>query len=669
VRVRFVALACVVFAGGTALAQAPQPTPAPPVDPAPGDATAPSPPALTSVPAPAQTKKQTDTERRLAATAKCNAHEDCDWMATLSSLERASVRRSLAAANLELEPSPWGKPIGRVHVHTEDVFAEKNWLRFFNLFHATTREDYVKAELTIGENEVWDDDRIQESQRRVKDQLYHSVVVLVPVKSADAGKVDLFLITRDIWSLRLNSKYQVQDCESVWYNPLRGCSLTDLQISLSENNFFGRRKTVALGFVMDQGAISAGPLYIDKNFLLTEHHLDLRVSVNRIFTRRALDVVTQDLTRVPTNDPKGFQDGGGLHAEGTAATITLSKPLWSLASKWALAGAVTYRNAINRQYRADGLRDYDNEDTPEVEALPREYRMRTWSVRAAGARQWGSAIKHQVETGYQVSSVRPSLLPQFDFGDALHDAFVDDVFPRGEVVSAPFVEYSMFLARFKMVRNVDTYDLAEDVRFGPGASVGLIQSLKTLGSTNRFTRPSATVSYTIPLGRDGFARVAAGGQIRIQGGDAIDNTATANIRATSPTISSAVRFIAQAGFETRWDDQQNQDYTLGSDNGLRAYRINEQYGDRRFLGQIEARSVPIPVWLFRVGGVVFYEAGSAAASFGQMRLLQDVGVGMRILVPQTSRELFRFDLGFPLVETGGTAAYVPRFIAGFDSYF
>ncbi len=597
-------------------------------------------------------------------------------MATLSSLERASVRRALSSSkaplgHYELEPSPWGKTIGHVLVETEDVFAEKNWLRFFNLFHVTTAEDYVKAELTIFEGDVWNDDRIQESQRRVKDPLYHSVVVLVPVKSAEPGKVDLLLVTRDIWSLRLNSKYQVQDCESVWYNPLRGCSLTDLQISLSENNFFGRRKTVAIGFVMDQGAISAGPLYIDKNFLLTEHHLDFRVSVNRIFTRRALDAINEDDgTRVPTNDPKGFQDGGGLRAEGTAATITLSKPLWSLASKWALAGAVNYRDAVARQYLADGLRGYDDESTPDVEIVPREYRMRSWSVRTAGARQWGDDIKHQVEAGYQVSSVKPSLLPQFDSLDqTLKDNFVDDVFPRSEVVSAPFVEYSMFLARFKMVRNVDTYDLAEDVRFGPGASVGLIQTFKTLGSTYRFTRPSATVSYTIPVGRDGFARAAAGGQIRVQGGDAIDNTATASVRVTSPTISSLFRVIGQAGFETRWDDQQNQFYTLGSDNGLRAYRINEQYGDRRFLAQVEARTVPVPVWLFRVGGVVFYDAGSAAASFGQMRMLQDVGIGMRVLVPQTSRELFRFDLGFPLVPTGGTDAFVPRFIAGFDSYF
>jgi len=42
------------------------------------------------------------------------------------------------------------------------------------------------------------------------------------------------------------------------------------------------------------------------------------------------------------------------------------------------------------------------------------------------------------------------------------------------------------------------------------------------------------------------------------------------------------------------------------------------------------------------------------------------GVGLRALIPQTSRELFRFDLAFPL---DGAFAGTPRFIAAFESAF
>jgi hypothetical protein len=677
--VRLVALGCLLV-GGAALAQ-PAPEPLPPPLPAPDPVPAPDAPVGTdpdpgvpqpmppapvapepvTVPEPApKPLKQSATEERLAATALCAAQDPrCDWLATFSSLERASIRRTLAEMKLEPEPAPWGKPIGRVHVNTEDVFAENNWLRFFNVFHVTTRDVWVRSELTIREGELWDDDRIAESQRRVKDPLYHSVVALLPVKSPLPGKVDLLVVTRDIWSLRLNTQYTFQQG-----------TLTNFIVSLSETNFLGRRKTVALSMIMDQGAIAAGPLYIDKNWLRTDQHFDLRMRFDRIFTRRSLDIITRDNERIATGDPGGIQDAGVLRAEGSAMTITLARPLWSLATKWALAGSVTYRNAITRQYLSTGLRAYDAPETMEIDNLPRQFRMRTWSTRVSGTRQWGTRFKHQLETGYNVTSARPSLLPTFaQFDPMVLESFRRDVFPRSEVISNPFVEYSFFQPRFKMLRNLDTYELAEDYRFGLAGSVALAQSLTALGSSYNFTRPSATLSYTIPWGQDGLARAAAGGQLRIQGGSTIDNTATAQLRAATPTLASRLRFVGQIQGETRWNDSQNQFYALGSENGLRAYNISQFIGDRRINAQLEARSVPIPIWVVRVGGVVFYDGGGAADSFRRMRYVQDVGFGLRMLVPHTSRELFRFDLAFPLNDAPGTRTGRPRFIAGFDSYF
>lgn len=674
--VRFIALGCVLLAGTSALAQPaepPSPDPSPtPDQPPPPDADAPlpqpEPPPPTepvpaappvTVPAPApKSAKQTATEARLAAQALCSARDPaCDFIATFSSLEKASIRRALEALKLEVESAPWGKVIHRIHVHNEDVFAEKNWLRFFNIFHVTTRDIWVRSEMTIEEGEVWDDERIVESQRRIKDPLYTSIVALLPVKSSVPGQVDVLVVTRDIWSLRLNTQYTIQEG-----------SLTNFTISISENNFLGRRKTLALSMIMDQGSIAAGPLYIDKNWLRTDQHLDLRMRIDRIFTRQSLDVVTPAGERIPTGDPGGIQDTRTLRAEGSAATVTLARPLWSLASTWAAAGAVSYRNSIARQYFGTGLRAYDDLETAVADNLPRQYRMRTWTARGSVTRQWGKRFKHQLEAGYSVSSQQPSLLSTFTFDPVLLDHFRRDVFPRSEVVSNPFVEYSVFLARFAVVRNVDTYELAEDVRFGPNLGIGLAQSFKTLGSDFRFTRPQLTLGWTLPWGRDGFARISAGGQLRIQDGRTIDNTATWQIRAATPTLRH-VRLIGQVHMETRWNDTQNQFYTLGAESGLRGYRIGQLIGDRRIVGQFEARSVPFPFWVLRLGGVAFYEGGGAANSFRQMDYFHDVGFGARMLIPQSSRELFRFDLAFPLVEAPGTRAGYPRFIAGFDSYF
>ena len=41
---------------------------------------------------------------------------------------------------------------------------------------------------------------------------------------------------------------------------------------------------------------------------------------------------------MPTGDPGGMQDDRKFRAEGSAATVTLTKTLWSLASKWGGGG-------------------------------------------------------------------------------------------------------------------------------------------------------------------------------------------------------------------------------------------------------------------------------------------------------------------------------------------
>jgi hypothetical protein len=377
---------------------------------------------------------------------------------------------------------------------------------------------------------------------------------------------------------------------------------------------------------------------------------------------------------VPTNDPGGIQDDGTFRSEGSDATVSMSKTLWSLASEWGGGASFNYRNYIARSFLHDGLRAYDDPETMEVETLPREFRFKTWSAQLNAVRQWGSTWKHQFQLGYSVSSQTPSLLPTFTMDPALQAAFIQDVFPRTEVVSDPFVEYAFFGTKYKTLRNVDTYELAEDYRLGPNVTVGLAQSLHALGSTFTFTRPSLTAGWTFRLGEDGFYRLSAGGQVRIQSGmnlhdwRTIDNTATAELDVASPSMTYG-RVVGQVNMSTRWHDTQNSFYTVGSEAGLRGYGIGQFTGDRRAVGNVEARSIPMPVWVLRAGGVVFYEAGGADDSFHQMRFYHDVGFGVRTLIPQSSRELFRFDLAFPLVSAPGVRAGIPRFTAGFASYF
>jgi hypothetical protein len=645
--VRRVAIACVILAGS---ARANAQVPVPPPDPNAPDPTATQPPAEPTPeppppePPPPAVPKQPPKPSEAAkldrdlAEEQCAAHHpSCDWIATLSSLERASVVRALVSRGYELEPSPWNKVIGAIHVYNEEVFAESlPFLRFFNHFHVTTTEPTIRSEAVVSSGEVWDQLRIEETARRLRDPLWTSVVAVVPVKASAPGTVDVLIVTRDIWSLRFNTAYTFQQGK-----------LTNLITSLSENNLLGRRDVLAAGLTMDQGSIAVGPLFIDKNLL--GEHLDLRARVDDILTR-------DDLTK-----------HGTLHSEGTQSTITLSRPLWSLATEWGAGATFTHRFAIDRQYLGTQLRTFDYVDptTMETTSFERQYTMRRWEVTERVTRQWGTDVKQQLSLGHSVDSQRPRPLADFPGDATQRAAFIANVLPRSEVTSVPFVEYALLTPTYRTLRNVSTFALAEDVRLGPDLDVTLGFGLKALGSDDNFQRLSSTVGWTFPWSRDGFVRITTGLGIRYQDGELIDNNATGSVLAVAPTVAG-VRLLAQSQLSTRWNDTQNRFYTIGSDTGLRGYNVNEFNGQRLVSFQVEARTLPYAWWVLQIGGVVFYDLGGAADSLQQLTLHQDAGLGLRILVPQTSAQLFKFDFAIPF---DGPNRGTVRLLAGFGSEF
>lgn len=623
---------------------------------------------------------------RQLAEQKCVAKDaSCDWLATLSSLERQSVTRAIVKRGYAVEPAPWGKRIAKVHIYNEDVFAEKfGLLEFFNHFHVTTKERAIANELVINAGEVWDQDRVNETARRLRDPLWTSVVVVIPVVSAEAGSVDMLVVTRDIWSLRLNTQYTFQQG-----------SLTNLSIALSENNFLGRRSVFAAGFSMDQGAIATGPIFIDKNLLGLK--LDFRARFDFILNRQNLQ------------ERLGFSDGPptisesdtpGFNREGTQSSFSLSKPLFSLASKWGVGISFSHRYAIDRRFRGLGLLPVDCSSgeckfpldsnnrfqssldiargATDASLIAVQYKMKRWDTTASAVRQWGTKVKQQLSVGYSVDNTDPRPLASFPGSALEREAFIRDVLPRNEMTSTPFISYGFFVPVFKTFRNVSTYELAEDARFGPTVDLSYSAGLKLLGSDFNFQRASWSASWGFPWCRDGLVRpsVSMSTQYRDIDNDGdrelVNNTTTLGLRLVTPTYKWA-RIVAESTIATRWRDINNSFFAIGSDNGLRGFLINEfsgtRTGDRLMRTQIELRTTPRPLWVIRYGGVLFYEVGGVGDTFNgnaKIALHHDVGAGFRMLIPQTARDLFRFDFAFPL---DGPNAGALRFIAGFESAF
>lgn len=587
----------------------------------------------------ARAESEVEVEAKAAAKAAhvqaCRDQQPaCDWLDTLSPLERASVKRALADRKLTVDNTPWGKLIEDVDVFVDPVFVEGGkYVRFLNNFHIESKESVVAREMLIDAGESWDQKRIEESARRLRDPLFSSVAVIVPVKRSD-GRVGVLVVTRDIWSFGFNTLYRIQNSQ-----------LTNLSFSLSEQNFLGRRKIVAFDFNMTQDQVAVGPQYIDRNVF--GKRLRLNATVNAIFARAPL------------------LDSFAFRSEGTQSKFDLSRPLWSLASKWGYGISLSHRRSIERLFLGTKLRTFDAPTTPDDDQLPWEYRQRRFNSTLSAQRQFGSSIKHRFSFGHSIESQRPTVLDSFT-GDATQlEAFQAGVLPRSELNSVVFGSYNLFTPEYRTLHNIDTYDLSEDVQFGPNLTASIGLSPTWLGSSATFVRANFDATYTRPWCHDGYWQANVGTFTRLQSGEHIDNTADATLRLAAPSIRIG-RIVTRLRVATRWNDTENRFYTIGSESGLRGYRVSEFSGQRMVSYQIEARSKPLRWSAFRAGGLLFYEIGGSGDKFANLPLHQDAGFGLRFLTPQTSRELVRFDLAFPF---DGVHRGKPQFIAGFGSDF
>jgi hypothetical protein len=569
---------------------------------------------------------------RLLATSEAWAEEGATQPPPkLGSYERSGLDYALKVRELTIEESPQGKLLGRIVVVNLDVFGKaEGALRYLNFLHVTTREKVIRREVLLRPGDLWDSELILETQRRLKDPLFTSLVVVVPVESKEAARVDLLVVTRDIWSLRMNSAFEY----------FQG-SLIGLQLSVAENNIFGLRKHGAFVFDMNQGSFTLGPQYVDKFLLGTR--LQLTTRFNTIFSRETREF------------------------EGTSSGTSLSYPLWSFRQKWGGDVSMTHSNFISRSFLGSNLEPVDLENTPEEEALPRIFEVQSLRVTSRVRRSFGRGIKQNISFGHSLSVFRPDFIEGFEANAAEREAFAAQVFPRSERISALFARYRLFTPKFVMYRNLNSFDLTEDVRLGPDISVGISLALKPIGSENSFYQPDASASYVLDLAGDGFVRVATSASSRIQDGESVDNLSRSSIKIATPRVADTFRVVAQADLGLRLRERGNGRFRIGGTNGLRGYQILEFTGQKQLLTNFEVRSMPLKFLFARAGGLLFWDMGHAADRLEQLRMKHSVGFGLRTLVPQLQPIVFRFDWAFPL--QGASAGFPGRISAGVAQVF
>lgn len=563
----------------------------------------------------------------LAASALIGAVEPAgahpSWR-NLGAYEKEALREATDGRPLDFEPDPEGKLIADIRIRNLNVFRAGTRMAWANFFHITSTEQSVRQELTVKPGDRWKWTDVQQSIRLLRSPFYSVLAVIVPLRSERPGYIHVLVVTRDRWSIRPNSEFEFQNG-----------SLTYLEALPADNNFLGRRKRLAIEILADQGEFSLGPRYIDPNVLGKRLRLDTGAAL--IFNRA-------------TNG-----------TEGGKVDALIEYPLFTLETPWGGHVAFAHKSFVFRQFQDDQVLEWE-------EGIPYEFRMRTTTIETRVVRQWGRIGRHRFAVGHRLAMNRPSVHGTFNGTAEQLDRFRADVLPRDERTSALFARFESFKPKFITYRNIDNYDLPEEFQTGPRAAAEVSRSFSFLGSETEFLTMGASIGWWIDYDGIAYMDLSAAVTTRFERGELTDNDITASIKlATGPFLRDELRVVARGEIALRLNDLNNVLLVAGGQTGLRGYPVGAFTGKARAVGNVELRTRPRKLSFMRVGGLVFWDSGHAAETFGRIHLHNDVGVGLRLLIPQVSSHLYRFDWAFPL--QGSSAGWPGRISLGFQQIF
>ncbi|HWZ93136.1 MAG TPA: hypothetical protein VNW92_29960, partial [Polyangiaceae bacterium] len=251
-----------------------------------------------------------------------------------STLERSVVNQRLAERGLVLDPEPEGKLIEDIQIATMDVFDERDPVPdLVNILHTTTRTRVIRRELLFDEGSRYQARLADESARNLRELVQLSIVLIVTAQGSTPDRVRVLVITKDVWSLRLN-----------WALQSSNAQINSLVLNPSEENLFGVHAIVAGLFILDPASYSLGLTLGHRR--LDGSHVQVGVSASVIKNR----------------------DTGAT--EGSFGEFRYGQPLYSLDTKWSWGTSVLWRHDIERRFLGIDVATYDAPVTAQNDRIP-----------------------------------------------------------------------------------------------------------------------------------------------------------------------------------------------------------------------------------------------------------------------------------------------------------
>jgi hypothetical protein len=509
----------------------------------------------------------------------------------------------LSLHSRELEPAPEGKRIEEVLVASEDVFAPSDpYPLFLNLIHVRTREPVIRREVLLNAGDLWDAHRVQETERNLRRLFLLAVVKVVPVKGKDGG-VALLVVSKDRWSLRLSNSFT-----------LIGSLLQFLQLQLIEVNFNGWGQQLAVNTTVRLDTFTVGQTFIERRLLSSRWYFGESAAL--IFNRQT----------------------GAL--EGTTGAVSFGRPIITLDQQWGFLLDGSWNSRRRRVFRGATIWQLPYPDESSGETVPFVYDVREFAGEATVTRSFGRAIKLDLSAslgGYS-RQYRPSLV------EGEQAAWLTaNYLPRSENVTYLTAYARAFPADYKVLRNIDTFELSEDFQIGWVAQGGARWAFPLPFAPSNFVELGASLRYRFYLADDLFT-VTVAGAMRIRPGQEIANRRfAAELSNYSPQFYGG-RFVTRVLVDFKANDLDNRQLLLGGSTGLRGAYPEQFTGRNLVLANLEYRARPIELWSNWLGIVLFYDVGSAFDVV--VTPTQTLGIGFRLLLPQLNKEVLRIDFGF-----------------------
>lgn len=537
---------------------------------------------------------------------------------SLSDYERQILGRVLKEREATIDPNPEGKIIEAVDLEPLEVFEPDAWtVSWLNWFHSTSRDAVLRREILLQPGQVYCQTLVSESARNLRELPQLSLVLLVPVRGLDSRHVRLLVVTKDVWSLRLNSQYRIKNGKVEY-----------LLLQPSEDNVAGLHLRLAGEYLYDLSTDTFGGSI-----------RQARLLGSRLSLVAAANVIVHRSTG---------------KAEGSEGLFYFGQPLYSSRVRWSWGTSLSWDNRVNRLLlpaRGDGYvpRTYDAPSTPEDDRLPYEYRARQLYWTTFVTRSYGNLDKTQLSTGLEALLQQynaQSLLAQGYSRQAVSD-FERDELPHSDVRLGPFLMIESFDNRYVTLHDVETLGLVEDFRLGHHAFLKAYGASRRANATRNLLGIAAGLDYTLYWG-GALARSWATNTAELtphhNGNDAI---AQAGLRLVSPPLGFG-RLIYDGGAAVRYRNYRNLAFELGGDNRLRGYPSGQFRGSNLLSSNLEFRTRSVQILHVLFGLVAFYDVGDAFDDFRQIRPKQSLGLGGRATIPQLQRIVGRLDVSVPM---------------------